>query len=134
MTSIATLQSRGQLTIPKDVREAVHVRPGDTLFCYVDGPSTIRLEVRPRLTWREILDQYSSDESLDVERIRREAQEGAADEYWQRFEGRMSEEDGESSHRPLEYYWEKFAIEGPFDSEKLRAEAEEAAAEEVMGE
>ncbi len=133
MTSRATLQARGQFTIPKDVREAVQIRPGDILFCYVDGPSTIRLEVRPRLTWQEILDRYASDEPVDVETLLRESESDAADDFVRRFERRMLEDERSSEIKPLEYFWEKYAAADSSDSKDLKDDAE-AAPEEAMGE
>ena len=134
MTSTATLQSRGQITIPKDVREAIDIRPGDTVFCYVDGPSTIRLEVRPRLTWQEIVDRFSSVEPVDVDKLIREAEEEEADEFVRRLNQRMQEDVEASDINPLECFWEQFSVDGSPDPKKLREQAEGDAAEEAMGE
>ena len=41
---IATLTSKGQITVPKDVREALGVRPGDRLAFHIRGDGTVTVE------------------------------------------------------------------------------------------
>ncbi len=46
----ATLRSKGQLTVPKDVRERLNLRTGDRVVFQFDGNSVrLRVERRKRL-------------------------------------------------------------------------------------
>jgi len=47
----ATLDRRGRLTIPKQIREALHLRPGDRIELQVDDEGGVRiLRLRRRAT------------------------------------------------------------------------------------
>ena len=51
--SKATLTSKGQLTVPKDVRERLGLRPGDRLVFELEGDS-VRLKVERRKELKEL--------------------------------------------------------------------------------
>ena len=75
MQPSSTISSKGQVTIPKDVREALRIRPGDkVLFDLTGGDrATVRKAEPARLT--EILDRLGPSKETGVEfqrRLRRE--------------------------------------------------------------
>lgn len=80
MIRSATLQPRGQITLPKGVREAVQFKPGDRVQISVTGPGTIEMRVIPQMSLAEMLQRYRSDEPYDEQRIREEWQADAADQ------------------------------------------------------
>lgn len=80
MIRSATLQPRGQITLPKGVREAVQFKPGDRVQISVTGAGTIEMRVIPRMSLAEMLQRYRSDEPYDEQRIREERQADAADQ------------------------------------------------------
>jgi AbrB family looped-hinge helix DNA binding protein len=74
-TVVGTVSTKGQVTIPKDVREALRIRPGDkVLFDLTGGDrATVRKAEPARLT--EILDRLGPAGETGVEfqrRLRRE--------------------------------------------------------------
>jgi AbrB family looped-hinge helix DNA binding protein len=79
MYKSATLQPRGQITLPKGVREAVKIKPGDRVHFSVPDSETIVLKVIPRMTLAEMIERYASNEPYDEERIREAWQAEAAD-------------------------------------------------------
>jgi antitoxin PrlF len=44
----ATITSKGQVTIPKEIRERLHLREGDQLLFTVDEAGDVRLRARNR--------------------------------------------------------------------------------------
>ena len=75
VTEVGTMSTRGQITIPKLIREALGVRPGDKLrFDFEHGKGAIlRKAETPKLT--EILDKLGSTDQSSVvlqRRLRRE--------------------------------------------------------------
>jgi AbrB family looped-hinge helix DNA binding protein len=82
--NIGTVQSRGQVTLPKEIREAACIEPGDRVTFRVVGPSKVEMT------------------SIKV--------------------------------KPLEYFWERFSVDEPYDEEKVLREAEDEAARSIFGE
>jgi AbrB family looped-hinge helix DNA binding protein len=72
--SLSKVLTRGQLTLPKDVREAAGITAGDLVTLTVTGPGRVELQVVPRMKLADALERYVIDRPLD------EAQERAA---WQ---------------------------------------------------
>jgi antitoxin PrlF len=67
--SIATLTSKGQVTIPKDVRDALRLRQGDRLEFVVEDDGTIR--VRPlTVDIRNLFGILSADRSVTVDEMK----------------------------------------------------------------
>lgn len=78
----ARVQSRGQLTLPKAIREQAQIKPGDVVMFRVIGPSKIEVEALPI--------------------------------------------------KPLEYFWERFRVDEPYDDDRIREEWQAEAAEDAM--
>ncbi|HEY3111796.1 MAG TPA: AbrB/MazE/SpoVT family DNA-binding domain-containing protein [Chloroflexota bacterium] len=78
--ALAKVLGRGQVTLPRAVRGAAGVRPGDTVLVRVTGPGTITLEVLPRMTLADSLARYAVAEPVDVARLREEAAADQAEE------------------------------------------------------
>ncbi len=45
---LATITSKGQVTIPKKVRDQLHLKPGDTIDFEIDSHNTIRITAKKR--------------------------------------------------------------------------------------
>ena len=78
--ALAKVLGRGQVTLPRAVRGAAGVRPGDMVLVRATGPGTITLEVLPRMTLAESLARYAVAEPVDVVRLREAAAAEAAEE------------------------------------------------------
>ena len=74
----STLTSRGQTTLPKAVREALGLRPGDRLV-YVIEDGAVRI-CRPRsiLELAGCLEDYATDPPMTLEEMDEAIAEGAA--------------------------------------------------------
>ena len=46
--SVATITYKGQITIPKDVREALGIQTGDRVFFIVEGDKAMMFPIRAR--------------------------------------------------------------------------------------
>ena len=72
MTNIARLQSRGQVTVPQEIRDACELAPGDDLVFVQIGARTFECRALPRRrSLAEVLAQYQSDaEPPDLAQLR----------------------------------------------------------------
>ena len=78
MVAVGKVLARGQVTVPRDIRAALGVKPGDILsFRLVDG-GKVELTRVPRMRLAEALDRYRITEPVDEGRQRQEWQIAAA--------------------------------------------------------
>lgn len=88
MSAVLKVQERGQVTLPKDVRDRLDIGPGSLLICTEVGNGVIQLTRVPKMSFEEMFgswrDQPRTDGS-EVEDEIREAMEVAADEYLSRI-------------------------------------------------
>ena len=72
MTRVARLQSRGQVTVPQEIRDACELLPGDDLLFVKTGLRTFECRALPRRrSLAEVLAQYQSDdEPPDLAQLR----------------------------------------------------------------
>ena len=77
-TYYATIGSKYQMVIPKDIRQALNLKPGDKLYIDTDEEDTITLTVSPK-NWAEqnfgALKKYWKGINMieEVEKVRNEA-------------------------------------------------------------
>jgi len=66
--TVATLTSKGQITIPKDVRDRLHLRAGDRLEFVVadDGTVTVR---RREIDLRSVLPMFKASRHVTIEEM-----------------------------------------------------------------
>lgn len=76
--AIGKVLSRGQVTLPREIRRAASVRPGDTVVFRVTGPGTIELKTLPRLSLDEALERYRIEGPVDLASDRAQWQAQAA--------------------------------------------------------
>jgi AbrB family looped-hinge helix DNA binding protein len=62
----ARVQSRGQVTLPRDVRRRAGIDPGDTLLVLPDGPGRVRLEVVRHMPLEETFARWKIDGPVDL--------------------------------------------------------------------
>ena len=62
---IARVLPRGQVTLPRDVRRAAGIKPGDALDIQVIGPGRVRFVVLPQLSPRQLRDRFPIDSPID---------------------------------------------------------------------
>ena len=78
-----TVQSRGQVTLPKKLRDEMHLKPGDTVVAVPDGDGIFRLQRFQPMSFDEIFERWGDPTPTTVEEVERqiqEAREAYADE------------------------------------------------------
>lgn len=70
----ARVQSRGQVTVPQEIRDACHIEPGSDLYFVQTAPDKFECQVLPpSRTLREVLDRFTVDGvAPDLSRLREE--------------------------------------------------------------
>lgn len=72
----STLTSKGQLTLPKSIRERLDLKPGDTLTFEVEGDDAMRVSIRRRRPLSELKGSLASDLRYEGRKAEREAARG----------------------------------------------------------
>jgi AbrB family looped-hinge helix DNA binding protein len=70
--------ARGQVTLPRAIRRAAGLQPGDQVIFRATGPGKVELTVLPRLTLEEALERYRIEGPIDDAADREEWQDVAA--------------------------------------------------------
>jgi AbrB family looped-hinge helix DNA binding protein len=78
--ALAKVLSRGQVTLPQEVRQEAGIRPGDILNVYVVGPGELKVEVVPRLSPAEFFEAYRIDLPLDLDQMRQDWEADSAEQ------------------------------------------------------
>lgn len=76
----STVQSRGQVTLPKLIREQADISPGDIVEFQVVGPHKVMVEVIPVKPLDYFWSKFATDEPYDDDAIREDWQRVAAAE------------------------------------------------------
>lgn len=82
---IARVQSRGQLTLPKELREATRISPGDLVRVSLTDEGYLQIAPAGIKPLEYFWEKYSIDGPVDVEAMRREAQEEEAQRFWEKM-------------------------------------------------
>lgn len=88
MSLVMKIQERGQVTLPKRLREDMGLKPGDSVLAVPDGAGCYRLERLEPMSFKEIVERWGSKDPIDdsdVERMIEEAREAEADEFNRKF-------------------------------------------------
>lgn len=59
------VQARGQVTLPREIREKVGIKPGDVVSFEVIGKNQIRCTVLPNLSPWELRERFPIDVPID---------------------------------------------------------------------
>lgn len=89
MSMVMKLQERGQVTLPKKLREDLGLKPGDSVVAVPDRNGVYRLERLERMSIDEMIERWGRKEPTsteEVERMIRAAREEEADEAARRFQ------------------------------------------------
>ena len=71
--------ARGQVTLPRDVRRAADIRPGDTVSFRVNN-GVVEIRPLPRLRLEDTFEMYRIEGPIDIAAMREEAEAAEADE------------------------------------------------------
>lgn len=77
---IQIVQSRGQLTITRELRRAAGIQPGDLVSTRVTGPGRVEIRRLPRLRLADLLERYRIEGPVDLHADRERWQAEAAGE------------------------------------------------------
>lgn len=88
MSVVMKLQERGQVTLPRKLREDLGLQPGDSVLAVPDGPGIYRLERLEPMSIYDMYERWGNKEPTSsevVERMIEAAREEEADEAARRF-------------------------------------------------
>ncbi len=76
---LGKVQARGQITLPRAIRKAADIKPGDLIAMKVTGPGRVELHVVSRMSFAEVFERYRIEGPID---------EAADREAWQAIAAR----------------------------------------------
>jgi bifunctional DNA-binding transcriptional regulator/antitoxin component of YhaV-PrlF toxin-antitoxin module len=92
---LVTMQAKGQMTVPQELREALGIEQGTDLVCFQTGPDVFECHVLPKpVSVDELIERFSGPEPVptpeEMQEMVREgilteagAEEGWTDESWE---------------------------------------------------
>lgn len=85
---VGRVQDRGQVTVPRAIRDACHIQPGSRLAFAQTGPDRFECHVLPNESISEVLTRYASPGTApDLDALRVEIGNELAEAY---REGRLA--------------------------------------------
>jgi bifunctional DNA-binding transcriptional regulator/antitoxin component of YhaV-PrlF toxin-antitoxin module len=78
--ALGKVLGRGQITLPRDVRRAAKIQPGDTVSIQAVGPGKVEVRVLSRLTLKDLLELYPIEGPIDLAADREKWEAEAAKE------------------------------------------------------
>ena len=76
--AFATMTSKGQVTIPKKVREELHLKPHDKLFIAIEGDRAILRPIHGDIFGLKGILRHKVKGPIDFKELRRKFEEGMA--------------------------------------------------------
>jgi len=76
--ALARVSARGQITIPREIRQQSQIEPGATLFLRVLAPGRIEISVLAKPNLQDLLERYRIDGEVDLAAAREEGEKQAA--------------------------------------------------------
>lgn len=76
---LGRVQARGQITLPRDVRRASGISPGDTVSIRTVEPGRIELKVVSKLSLKDQLERFPIEGPVDVAADRAEWEAAAGE-------------------------------------------------------
>ena len=71
---------RGRIMLPREIRRAAQIQPGDTVRIQAVGPGKVEIRVLSRLTLQDLLDLYPIEGTVDLAADREKWEAEAAKE------------------------------------------------------
>jgi AbrB family looped-hinge helix DNA binding protein len=65
MVVLGKILTRGQVTVPREIRRAAGIKAGDVVAFEATGPGTVALRRLPRLTLAETFERYRIEAPVD---------------------------------------------------------------------
>ena len=82
--ALATMTSKGQMTIPKQVREQLHLKPHDRLVVTTDGEKAIVRPLHGTILGLKGAFHRKGMKPIDFKKLREEAERGMAEDALRR--------------------------------------------------
>lgn len=82
--ALATMTSKGQVTIPKEIREKLHIKPKDRITFSVEGDHAILHAIHGDILGLKGIFKHAVKGPIDFKKLREEAERGMAEEALQR--------------------------------------------------
>ena len=83
--SLGKVLARGQVTLPKEVRRAAGIEPGDKVMVRATKPGMVEIEVLPRLTLADLLQMYHIEGPINWAEDIAAAEAAEADDFISRL-------------------------------------------------
>ncbi len=80
--SLAKVLERGQITLPREIRRAAGIKPGDSVLIRATGPTTLEVKVLPQLTLEETFEMFQIDGPIDPDDLKEGWKDAAAEEVF----------------------------------------------------
>jgi len=77
---LATMTSKGQVTIPKMVRERLHLKPHDRLLVFTEGDTAILRPIRGTILGLKGIFHRPGMKPIDFKKLREEFEKGMAED------------------------------------------------------
>jgi len=81
---LTTMTSKGQVTIPKEIREKLHIKPKDRITFSVEGDHAILHPLHGTILGLKGMLHKKGIEPIDFKKLRHEAEKGMAEDALRR--------------------------------------------------